>query len=131
MFQVAYNCKKCPMQEQVDINNVVHGSQDQKQAQPDVAAGSTIQAPKVCNNQPGPKNASFKAQTVKKSLVLTDPDNDFFVSELDDRSTHFVKPRTGLLVALLLVQFLSQTPGIGSTQSVSQFVISQREVAKA
>lgn len=106
MFQLTPNCKKCPMQEQATV--AFYDNPEQTQALESIA-------PELDNLT----NPQFSPQA-----------DIFFEPFTDDRSTCTIHPaRWGFLLSLLFTQFLSQTPGIGSTQSMSEFVISEHELA--
>jgi hypothetical protein len=91
------------------------------------APSPVLSAVKVSQNK-----STVKAQRQEKpaQLVLTDPNNNFFAHELDDRSTIAAKVRSSVLGFLLFMQMLSNTPGIGSSQSLSQFVISHHQISQ-
>ena len=128
MLNVVLNCKKCPSMEQAEALAQKLEKPSCIQNIETAAPAPVFSAVKVCHKN----KSSVKAQRQEKpaELVLTDPNNDFFAHELDDRSTIATKVRSSVLGFLLFMQMLSNTPGIGSAQSLSQFVISHHQVSQ-
>lgn len=121
MFQVTYNCKKCPDQE-AKVCSL-------KNEETVVVNQVTTAAKPVQSSETPFFKSAFKAP------ALVSPTPKFFGLSVDDQSTPQIKKvslKEQFLLVLLLVNVLSETPGIGSSaQASSQFVISQREVITA
>ena len=124
MLPVSYNCKKCPAQQPANVCPTKKSSDAEIKNVAQVELKAT-KDPLLTVSSVQPKG--LQTPETAAALAFNSKKAHFFASKLDDRSIQLsarAKFQALLLVPLLFMNVLSQTPGIGSSnKALAEFVI--------